>query len=101
MEKERCEIELEAFLKNDERSISVGKQTERFVKLYLATCDLSTAIGNALETMYDCRTSEKLFDETFENHISGVLEGLREYIGISMVEQTGYSKNVTDKHITI
>lgn len=101
MEKERCEIELEAFLKNDERTISVGKQTERFIKLYLATSDLSSAISNALEIIYNSRTSENIFEETFQKHIFGVLEGLRNYIGISIENQTGYSMNVTNKHINI
>lgn len=101
MEKDKCEIELEAFLKNDERSISVGKQTERFIKLYLATGDLSSAISNALETMYNPKTSENIFEETFQKHIFGVLDGLRKYIGISIDDQTGYSINVTDKHINI
>ena len=101
MEKDKCEIELEAFLKNDERSISVGKQTERFIKLYLATEKLSSAIGDALELLYGSHNRDELFDETFTKHFLEILDGLRKYIGISITEEVAYLENVTDKHINI
>ncbi len=89
-------------MKYDERTISVSKQTEHFIKLYLATCDLATSISDALGIVYD----EQLVDEIYEGSgvedgVSKVLAGLRKYIGESITEQMGNMKNVTDKHITI
>lgn len=101
MEKGNYRNSLESFLKNDELTISVGKQTERFIKLYLATCRLASAIGDELETVYGTHQRDELYEETFDEHISEVLSGLRRYIGESIVEQMMRSVNVTDNQINI
>lgn len=101
MEKGNYRNSLESFLKNDELTISVGKQTERFIKLYLATCRLASAIGDELETVYGTHQRDELYEETFDEHISEVLSGLRRYIGKSIVEQMMRSVNVTDNQINI
>ena len=101
MEKVNYRNSLESFLKNDERTISVGKQTERFIKLYLATCRLASAIGDELEKVYGTHQRDELYEETFDEHISEVLSGLRRYIGESIVEQMMRSMNVTDNQINI
>ena len=101
MEKGNYRNSLESFLKNDERTISVGKQTERFIKLYLATCRLASAIGDELEAVYGTHQRDELYEETFDEHISEVLSGLRRYIGESIVEQMMHSVNVTDNQINI
>ena len=100
--KKKCEIDLDLFFKYDERTISVSKQTERFIKLYLATCDLATSISNALESVYDSGIVDEIYEESgVEEGISMVLAGLRKYIGESITEQMGNMENVTDKHINI
>ena len=101
MEKGNYRNSLESFLKNDELTISVGKQTERFIKLYLATCRLASAIGDELETVYGTHQRDELYEETFDEHISEVLSGLRRYIGASIVEHMMHSMNVTDNQINI
>ena len=101
MEKGNYRNSLESFLKNDELTISVGKQTERFIKLYLATCRLASAIGDELEAVYGTHQRDELYEETFDEHISEVLSGLRRYIGASIVEQMMHSMNVTDNQINI
>lgn len=101
MEKGNYRNSLESFLKNDELTISVGKQTERFIKLYLATCRLASAIGDELEAVYGTHQRDELYEETFDEHISEVLYGLRRYIGASIVEQMMHSMNVTDNQINI
>ena len=73
MEKGNYRNSLESFLKNDELTISVGKQTERFIKLYLATCRLASAIGDELEAVYGTHQRDELYEETFDEHISEVL----------------------------
>lgn len=86
---------------NDERSIRVGEDTGRFVKLMVEAQKLSSGIHEAISNLYGEYQADALFEEDFSKHTTCLFQGLEKYIGISVWESITLKKNLTDTQITI
>lgn len=88
-------------LEADSRLISVGKNTERLVKLMDVTTQLYGEIYKAIEEVNGKRLVDDIFEERFADGFRSIFGGLRQSIGESVYETFSLKKNHQEDLIRI
>ena len=88
-------------LKADKRSICVGKNTEKIIKLMDVTTSLYSEIYKMIEEINGEHLVDDIFNERFAEGFSKVYEGFRKTIGESVYEAYSFMENHIDDKIII
>lgn len=103
--RKRCSSFMENIVKEslitDNRSVCVGKNTEKLVKLMGVTTNLYGEIYKAIEDVYGVHLVDDIFKERFVDAFNDMYEGLKWSIGESVWESVSFKDNHTKTQIVI